>query len=397
VTGSFTTILFTDLVGSTSLFDRRGDDAADALRREHFAGLRAAVAEHDGREVKSVGDGLMVAFSSAVAAVRCAISMQQSTAASGLGLRVGLDAGEPVPDGDDLYGRPVIVASRLCNAAQGGEILVSDVVRQIAAPRVAGEMEPAGTLQLKGIADQVAATRIRWRPSDDAPPMAEEPPRATTRVVIADDEVLLREGLSRLLTEAGFEVVGAAADATALLRLVDARRPDLVLTDIKMPPDHEEEGLVAAQEIRSRHPDIGVLVLSHYLESRYAMRLLQDLPDRSGYLLKDRVSDVAVLADALRRIAEGECVVDPTIVSRLVARRGQAGSLAELTDRERDVLGLMAEGHSNDGIAGNLHLSAKTVEGHIRQIFMKLGIGEAPESHRRVVAVLTFLRASRRS
>jgi DNA-binding NarL/FixJ family response regulator len=164
-----------------------------------------------------------------------------------------------------------------------------------------------------------------------------------------------------------------------------------------MPPDHEEEGLVAAQEIRSRHPGIGVLVLSHYLESRYAMRLLQDLPDRSGYLLKDRVSDVAVLADALRRIAEGECVVDPTIVSRLVARRGQAGSLAELTDRERDVLGLMAEGHSNDGIAGNLHLSAKTVEGHIRQIFMKLGIREAPESHRRVVAVLTFLRASRRS
>jgi serine/threonine-protein kinase len=395
VTSTFTTILFTDLVGSTSVFDRHGDDAADALRREHFAALRTAVAAHEGREVKSVGDGLMVAFGSAVAAVRCAIAMQEGT--RGPVLRVGIDAGEPVPDGDDLYGRPVIVASRLCNAAQGGEILVSEIVRQIAAPRVGDRLEPVGRLELKGISEEVTAARVRWREADAPLVPADEPPAVASRVVIADDEVLLREGLSRLLTEAGFDVVGAAADAAGLLRLVDARRPDLVLTDIKMPPDHEEEGLVAAQEIRSRHPQIGVLVLSHYLESRYAMRLLQDLPDRSGYLLKDRVSDVAVLADALRRIAEGECVVDPTIVSRLVARRGQAGSLAELTDRERDVLGLMAEGHSNEGIASNLHLSAKTVEGHIRQIFMKLGIGEAPESHRRVVAVLTFLRASRRS
>jgi DNA-binding NarL/FixJ family response regulator len=215
------------------------------------------------------------------------------------------------------------------------------------------------------------------------------------RVLVADDEALLRQGLVQLLTKAGFEVAGEARDATELLRLVDARRPDVVLTDIKMPPTHSDEGIVAAQEIRARHPHTGVLVLSHYLESRYAMQLLEAFPERSGYLLKDRVSDIAVLADALHRIAEGECVVDPTIVARLVARRENAGPLAALTDREREVLSLMAEGHSNRAIAERLILSPKTIEGHVGQIFVKLGIDEAPSAHRRVVAVLAFLRATR--
>jgi DNA-binding NarL/FixJ family response regulator len=214
------------------------------------------------------------------------------------------------------------------------------------------------------------------------------------RVVVADDEVLLRQGLVQLLDKAGFEVAGEARDATQLLALVESRRPDLVLTDIKMPPDFTDEGLVAAQEIRASHPEIGVLVLSHYLESRYAMRLLEAFPERTGYLLKDRVSDIAVLADALRRIAEGECVLDPTIVARLVARRENAGPLAELTGREREVLALMAEGHSNRGIGERLFLSPKTVEGHVGQIFLKLGIDDAPTAHRRVVAVLAFLRAT---
>jgi serine/threonine-protein kinase len=213
------------------------------------------------------------------------------------------------------------------------------------------------------------------------------------RVIVADDEVLLLEGLARLLTDAGFEVVGKAGDAASLVRLVDARRPDLVLTDIKMPPSHSEEGLEAAQEIRRRHPSTGVLVLSHYLESGYALRLLEELPERSGYLLKDRISDVAVLTDALRRIAEGECVVDPTIVARLMSRRRAQGPLDELTEREREVLRLIAEGHSNKAICDSLFISPKTVEGHIRQIFMKLGLQDSPEAHRRVLAVLAFLRA----
>lgn len=214
------------------------------------------------------------------------------------------------------------------------------------------------------------------------------------RVLVADDEALLRQGLVQLLAKAGFEVAGEARDAEELLRLVDARLPDLVLTDIKMPPGHTDEGIIAAKEIRARHPEIGVLVLSHYLESRYAMQLLEAFPERTGYLLKDRVSDIAVLADALRRIAEGECVVDPTIVARLVARRENAGPLAQITEREREVLALMAEGHANRAIAKRLFLSPKTVEGHVGQIFLKLGIDEEPSAHRRVVAVLAFLRAT---
>ena len=213
------------------------------------------------------------------------------------------------------------------------------------------------------------------------------------RVVIADDEMLLREGLARLLTDAGFEIVGKATDGRELLRSVRLTSPDVAIVDIKMPPTHTDEGLLAAREIRSSHPDVGVLVLSHYLESIYAMRLLEEHPERLGYLLKERVSDIAVLADALNRIAEGECVLDPTIVARLVNRPREEDALAELTDREREVLELIAEGRSNQGIGERLFLSPKTVETHIRQIFQKLGLRGSPDSHRRVLAVLAFLRA----
>src|SRR5215207_10650672 len=213
------------------------------------------------------------------------------------------------------------------------------------------------------------------------------------RVLIADDETLLRDGLARLLEDAGFEVVGRCGDAEELLRMVDKRRPDVAVVDIRMPPNNVDDGLVAAQEIRRRHPRIGALVLSHHLEAHYAMRLLEEVPERVGYLLKERVSDVAVLADALRRIDEGECVVDPTIVSRLVARKRERGPLDVLTEREREVLALVAEGRSNGAIAEQLFLSRKTVDSHISQIFLKLDLRESPEDHRRVLAVLTFLRS----
>jgi DNA-binding NarL/FixJ family response regulator len=214
------------------------------------------------------------------------------------------------------------------------------------------------------------------------------------RIVVADDEVLLREGLARLLTEMGLEVVGKVGDADDLLNAVRQAHPDVAIIDIKMPPTHTDEGLVAAERIRRLDPSVGVLVLSHYLESRYAMRLLEHHPGRVGYLLKERVSDVAVLTDAVRRVAEGECVIDPTIVARLMTRRRDSGPLTQLTDREREVLALMAEGHSNQGICDKLFLSPKTVEAHISQIFLKLGLRDAPGYHRRVLAVLAFLRSA---
>jgi len=214
------------------------------------------------------------------------------------------------------------------------------------------------------------------------------------RVLIADDEALLRDGLARLLEDSGFEIVGRCGDAPELLRMVETRLPDVAIVDIRMPPNHGDDGLVAAQERRNRHPDVGVLVLSHILDSRYAARLLEEAPERAGYLLKERLSDVAVLADALRRIDEGECVIDPTIVSRLVARKRARGPLDELTDREREVLSLVAEGRSNGGIAEKLFLSRKTVDAHISQVFLKLDLRESPADHRRVLAVLAFLRSN---
>ena len=213
------------------------------------------------------------------------------------------------------------------------------------------------------------------------------------RVVIADDAMLIREGTARLLEEAGVEVVGKAGDAQQLLRIVATEHPDVAIVDIKMPPTHTDEGLAATERIRSTHPGVGVLVLSQYLESRYATRLLEHHPEALGYLLKERVSDIGVLKDAIQRIAEGECVLDPTIVARLIRRSRRTGPLDELTDREREVLALIAEGRSNQGIAEVLVLSPKTVEAHVGRILAKLGLDDSPDYHRRVLAVLAFLRS----
>jgi DNA-binding NarL/FixJ family response regulator len=204
--------------------------------------------------------------------------------------------------------------------------------------------------------------------------------------------MLTREGIARLLEEAGIEVVAQVGDATTLLRQVRVLNPDAAVVDIRMPPTHTDEGLVAAQAIRAERPEVGVLILSQYVEPRYAMRLLEEHPERVGYLLKDRVFDVAILVDALRRLGEGETVVDPTIVAQLVGRRRRHDPLAELTEREREVLALIAEGLSNRAIAERIFVTDRTVEAHTKQIFMKLGLDADPGSHRRVLAVLAFLR-----
>jgi DNA-binding NarL/FixJ family response regulator len=212
------------------------------------------------------------------------------------------------------------------------------------------------------------------------------------RVVIADDAALIREGVARLLTENGIEVVDQVGDADSLLRSVRDLRPDVALVDIRMPPTYTNEGLRAAREVRSRYPGTGVLVLSQYHEPDYAIQLVEAMPGRVGYLLKERVGRVEQLLDAVQRVAAGECVVDRAVIDDLIARRDRVDPIEQLTPREREILALMAEGRSNQGICHTLWLSPKTIETHIRGAFAKLGIREAPEDNRRVLAVLTYLR-----
>jgi DNA-binding NarL/FixJ family response regulator len=213
------------------------------------------------------------------------------------------------------------------------------------------------------------------------------------RVVIADDAVLFREGLARVLEAAGIHVAGQVGDAEQLLARVRADPPDTAVVDIRMPPTHTREGLDAALRIHAEHPRVGVLVLSQYVEPHHAVQLLEDGASGVGYLLKDRVTDVGEVVDAVRRVAGGGSVIDPEVVAQLLGRRRARNPIEELTDREREVLALMAEGRSNQAISQRLFLSPKTVEAHVRSIFTRLDLPATPDDHRRVLAVLAFLRA----
>jgi DNA-binding NarL/FixJ family response regulator/class 3 adenylate cyclase len=403
--------LFADLRGYTGYVEAHGDAAAARLLTTYRALVRDVVSRHHGAEIRTEGDSFYVVFPSASSAVLCGLAISKAAAEASavegsppISVGVGIHAGETADHSEGYIGSAVNIAARVCAQASPGDVLVTDTVRSLTRTVLPVRFVRRGTPALKGIAEPISLFRVEpagegaWgetvgarssRPIDVRPSSS---PRPVLRVVIADDEVLLREGLARLLAEAGFDVVGKTATAEELLRRVEVARPDVAIVDIKMPPTHTDEGLVAAQEIRRAYPEVGVLLLSHYLESRYAMRLLEQHPERVGYLLKERVSDVAVLADALRRIAEGESVLDPTIVARLVHRRRDPDPLADLTERELEVLSLIAEGRSNQGVGAALFLSPKTVESHIRQIFMKLDLEGALDDHRRVLAVLAYLR-----
>jgi DNA-binding NarL/FixJ family response regulator len=288
----------------------------------------------------------MAVFDSAYNGCLAAIGMQQAIEVAGRvsgdvvgGLRVGVHVGEVVEDSDDdVYGAAVVVARRLCDAAVPGTILVSEVVSLLVANRADATFEPVDPTPLKGVPEPVTAALLVWSPLPEHPPV---------RVVVADDAALVRAGIVRLLADQGFEVVAEADDHDSLLAAVERTRPDLVVTDIRMPPGQHDEGLRAAAQIRTSQPDTAVLVLSQYIEASAAASLLDGQPSGIGYLLKERVSDLDEFVGVARRVAQGESVIDPLVTQQLLGRARDRDSVAQLTDREREVLDLMAQGLSN--------------------------------------------------
>jgi DNA-binding NarL/FixJ family response regulator/class 3 adenylate cyclase len=386
-----TTILVTDMAASTQMLTHAGDDAGTAALTAHLRLVREIVERHGGRVAKTMGDGAMALFGSSYGAVQAAIALQQHADRAQPGcLRVGCNVGEVIEvddDGtEDVFGSSVVLAHRICAHAEPGQILVAAIVRMLLGSRHDVTFEALGSIMLKGFDDAVELHAIPWMPL---------PETAPCRVVVADDATLVRSGVVRLLADEGFDVVGEAGDGDALLALVDAQVPDLVVTDIRMPPTQTDEGLRAAAEIRERHPNVAVLVLSQHVEGRAAAALLDDRAAGVGYLLKERVGELDDFVTACRTVAAGGRVVDPLVAEQLV-RAGRAGDPIErLTEREREVLSLMAQGRSNGAIASELAMSPKTVESHVRSIFSKLDLAENQDEHRRVAAVVHWLQANR--
>jgi class 3 adenylate cyclase/CheY-like chemotaxis protein len=310
------TVLFTDMVGSTELLGGLEQSGADALINRHFGGLRDALSVHRGDEVKTLGDGLMAVFGSVSDAVACAVTMQRAVerhnrdhASGTISMRVGVSAGETLHEHEDYFGAPVIEASRLCAAAGPGGILVADVVRVLAGSTGIHRLDPAGELELKGLPVSVTAWRVNWDAGEDF----------ALRVALADDSVLLRQGIAQVLESEGIEVTLQTSDAESLMRGLLGARPHVVVLDVRMPPTHTTEGLDAAHRIRSEHPGIGVLVLSGSIDPGAARRLLESDSGGIGYLLKERVADIAELTAAIRTVASGGSAIDPEVIARLAA------------------------------------------------------------------------------
>ena len=384
------TLVVADVEGSTPLLERFGEARFTSMLAGYEALLRGRLDEHDGTEESAAGDGHVLAFPGARAALRCAVAVQRDLAAGQtppFKVRMGIHSGELERRDGELRGRALVKAARIAALARGGEILASGVTRELAdLDEVDGDMwfGDETEVALRGLRGRHAIATLQWELRAARP----------VRVVIADDAALIRDGVAALLRENGLEVVATAGDAEALYDAVGRHRPDVALVDIRMPPTHTDEGLVAAEQIRRSYPETAVLVLSQHVEAGYAERLVGEGAQRTGYLLKDRISDVEVLLDAVRRVARGGCVVDPGLADRLVRRADAGGSLAALTGREREVLGLVAQGLSNRAIAERLVVTGRTVETHISQIFAKLDLREEGAEHRRVAAVLTYLRAA---
>jgi DNA-binding NarL/FixJ family response regulator/class 3 adenylate cyclase len=398
------TFLFTDIQGSTELVERLGADYSGVLE-DHRALLRGVVAEADGTELDCRGDEFLFVFADAGRAVETALRAQRSLAehewpsAGVVEVRMGLHSGEPTLEGSSYVGVDVHRVARIASAGHGGQVLLSERTRELAD----ADANDLGEHHFKGLQ---APERVYQLVGDglreDFPPLRIDTGGRTEasasngtqmRVVVAEDSVLLREGIARLLDDAGIEVVGQAGTADELMLKVRSYKPDVAIVDIRMPPTQTDEGLRAAKEIREKHPQTAVLVLSQYLEPAYALELLSESAEGVGYLLKDRVADIPEFVAAVKRVGEGGSALDPSVVSQLVGRRRQDDPIDQLTPREREVLELMAEGLSNIAIAERLVVTERAVEKHVTSIFGKLRLGADSEHHRRVLAVLAYLRA----
>jgi DNA-binding NarL/FixJ family response regulator/class 3 adenylate cyclase len=388
------TFFFSDLEDSSGLAERLDVDYAPVLTSAREL-QRELVARAGGEEIDSRGDELFGVFSDPNAAAAAALEIQRSFAARAwprderVLVRIGLHSGDAQPAGGGLVGIDVHRASRICQAGHGGQILAS----QEAMSRIDAAAKELGEFEFRGLR---APERIYQLVVDGLPDAF--PPLRNVRIrdrglsaVIAEDSTLLREGLARLLEEADIDVVGQAGNPDELMLKVRSYHPDVAIVDIRMPPTQTDEGIRAAREIRERHPETGVLVLSQHVAHTYAVELLSDSAEGLGYLLKDRVADVDEFTAAVRRVAEGGSALDPLVVAELVGRRRGDDPVERLSPREREVMELMAEGRSNQAIGQRLFISPRAVEKHVTSIFAKLRLPAAPEDHRRVLAVLRFL------
>jgi DNA-binding NarL/FixJ family response regulator/class 3 adenylate cyclase len=388
------TFLFADVEGSTRLAHDLGAEWQPVLGDIRKL-LRQAVSGSSGSEVDSRGDELFAVFAAAEDAIAAACDAQRLLGGhhwpAPVRVRIGLHTGTAALGEDGYVGVDVHRAFRIASAGHGGQVIASEAAATALMPG-----RSFRDLGLWLLPDLPEAERIFQLDEPgfggDFPALRARPGATPVRVVLADDSVLLREGIARLLEEAGFEVVAQSGNAEDLLRHVAMHKPDVAVVDIRMPPTQTDEGLVAAKKIRDQHEGTGVLVLSQFVEPAYAMELLSESAESLGYLLKDRVADISEFAGAVRRVAEGGSALDPAVVSELVGRHRRDDPIDDLSPREREVLELMAEGRSNQAIAERLFVTLRAVEKHVTSIFVKLRLPATAEDHRRVLAVLALLR-----
>ncbi len=388
------TFLVSNVEDSTGLLARLGSRYSDLLRASQRL-QREAVERAGGRELDLRADELFCVFDDPGPAAAAAIAIQVAfeahawPAGEQVRVRIGIASGEAEREEHGYVGIDVHRAALIADAAHGGQVLVSE--------QVAGELDDEtrdlGRFDFKGLPapGRIFQLLAEGLPTEFPPPRHLSPHDDALRAVVADDSTLMREGLARLLEDSGIGVAGVARDADELMLKVRSYHPDVAIVDIRMPPTQTDEGIRAARQIRARHPETGVLVLSEHVAHTYAAELVGDSAEGVGYLLKDRVAEVEDFTAAVRRVAAGGSALDPLVVAELVGRTRAHDPLARLSPREREVLELMAEGRSNHAIGGRLFISPRAVEKNVTSIFAKLGLPAATEDHRRVLAVLRFL------